>query len=71
MLPQTDRERFERDLKERQRQHLQNIQGQQERNWRPCMHDQCTECHGTGIKSNGSACVHGLSCPCPKCSPTY
>lgn len=71
MLPQTDRERFERDLKERQRQHLQTIQGQQENNWRPCMHDQCTECHGTGIKFNGGACVHGLSCPCPKCSPTY
>lgn len=36
-----------------------------------CLHDSCPECHGTGIKSNGGACVHFISCPCPKCSPTY
>lgn len=35
----------------------------------PCMHDSCTECHGTGVKKDGSFCVHFISCPCPKCSP--
>jgi DnaJ-class molecular chaperone len=34
-----------------------------------CLHDSCPECHGSGIKANGSACVHFISCPCPKCNP--
>lgn len=25
---------------------------------------------GTGVKSDGSPCVHNISCPCPKCT-TY
>jgi len=36
----------------------------------PCMHDSCTECSGTGIRRFGGPCVHALSCPCPKCTPT-
>lgn len=35
-----------------------------------CMHDQCYECSGTGQKRTGGMCIHMLSCPCPKCSPT-
>lgn len=38
-------------------------------NERPCLHNGCGECHGTGRKANGSMCVHMISCPCPKCSP--
>lgn len=38
---------------------------------RPCLHDQCTECDGTGKKKNGQTCIHYISCPCPKCTPTY
>lgn len=35
----------------------------------PCLHDGCTECHGTGRKErDGSACVHMISCPCSKCN---
>lgn len=34
-----------------------------------CLHDGCSECDGTGVKKNGSVCVHMISCPCPKCSP--
>lgn len=33
-----------------------------------CLHEQCAECQGTGRKKDGSACVHMISCPCPKCS---
>lgn len=42
------------------------------RQWgaRSCMHLTCPECHGTGIKPCGGACIHMLSCPCPRCSPT-
>lgn len=65
-----DREQYERELAERQRQHLQNIQGAKNENWRPCMHDQCISCHGTGVNSLGQPCVHGISCPCPKCTPS-
>lgn len=66
-----DWKEYERQLVERQQQHLENVQGTKEGNWQPCMHDQCTDCHGTGIKSNGGICIHGISCPCPKCTPTY
>jgi hypothetical protein len=63
----TDREQYERDLAERQRQHLEQVSGGYSR-WRPCMHDACAECVGTGINRFGGACVHGISCPCPKCN---
>ena len=66
-----NREQYEEDLKRRQKEHLYSIQRQNDANWRPCLHDQCLECHGTGIKRDGSMCVHGISCPCPKCSPIY
>lgn len=66
-----DREQYEKELKERQQRHLSNIRNQNDANWRPCMHDQCTDCHGTGTKANGSSCVHCISCPCPKCTPSY
>ena len=38
-------------------------------NNKPCLHNSCTSCHGTGVKLDGTACVHGISCPCSKCSP--
>jgi hypothetical protein len=62
-----DRESYEKDLKERQRQHLDNIG--RDVNWQPCMHDNCPECLGTGRKRDGSTCIHMISCPCPKCTP--
>ncbi len=64
-----DREQYEKDLAERQRKHLEGILGRQGENWRPCLHDACTECHGTGIKAYGGHCVHMISCSCPRCSP--
>ena len=66
------REDYERDLKERQDNHLKSVarlNGFDEDNWQPCMHEQCTQCVGTGITKTGGPCVHGLSCPCPRCSP--
>ena len=36
-----------------------------------CLHEKCNECHGSGRKSNGVACFHFLSCPCPKCNPYF
>ncbi len=35
----------------------------------PCLHKQCSECHGTGRKKDGTACIHMISCPCPRCTP--
>lgn len=35
----------------------------------PCAHLRCPECGGSGIKANGSTCVHMISCRCGRCSP--
>lgn len=35
-----------------------------------CLHDSCNKCHGTGRDNKGRMCVHMISCPCPKCSPS-
>lgn len=66
----TSREDYERDLRERQKKHLDQVYGNQNQSWQACMHDQCPDCHGAGVRLDGSMCVHGLSCPCPKCTPT-
>lgn len=34
-----------------------------------CLHDNCPECHGTGVKRGGGACIHMIACQCRKCSP--
>ena len=64
-----DRDQYEEDLERRQQEHLRRVRNNPI-NWRPCMHDGCSQCHGTGIKTDGSSCIHMISCPCPKCSPT-
>lgn len=61
------RDDYDRDLRRRQREHLERINRNIE--WHPCAHDGCGECHGTGIKSDGTGCIHMLYCSCPKCSP--
>jgi excinuclease UvrABC ATPase subunit len=33
-----------------------------------CLHDDCSECNGTGRKQDGSMCIHHISCPCPRCT---
>lgn len=63
-----DREQYERDLKRRQAEHLRRVR-QGGRRWKPCRHDNCPQCHGTGVKLDGSQCIHMLHCDCPKCSP--
>jgi hypothetical protein len=34
----------------------------------PCLNDDCLSCFGTGVKDDGSICVHYIVCKCPKCS---
>jgi hypothetical protein len=63
-----DRESYELELRKRQEEHLHNVAGGPF-NWQPCMHDGCQQCHGTGVRLDGSSCIHGISCPCPKCAP--
>lgn len=38
-----DREQYEKDLKERQDKHLEQVSRYRDRNWQPCLHDQCPE----------------------------
>ena len=64
-----NKEQYEKDLKRRQEEHMRNVRNR-DGFFQPCLHEGCPECFGTGIKRDGSACVHMLSCPCPKCSPT-
>ena len=66
-----DQKQYEEDLQRRQKEHLDNIYNRQNQNWIPCLHDSCPDCLGTGIKRDGSICIHAISCPCPKCSPSY
>lgn len=69
------KEEYERELAERQRKHLENVKRFMSNSvpasgaWKPCLHDQCSQCHGTGINNVGQTCVHGIACNCPKCSP--
>lgn len=60
---------YTRELKERQQKHLESISSFNFNTWKPCLHDSCPDCHGTGIKVNGGICWHALSCDCPKCRP--
>ena len=66
----SDQDRYERDLRRRQEEHMKSV-NRGVRPWRPCLHDGCSECHGTGIKKDGSGCIHSLSCPCPRCNPFH
>lgn len=59
---------YDEDLKRRQEEHLKNIRGNTFCNAK-CMHDLCTQCIGTGVKKDGSLCLHAISCPCHKCTP--
>ena len=35
-----------------------------------CLHATCPTCNGTGVnKTTGGPCIHGISCPCSKCTP--
>lgn len=63
------RRQYEEDLARRQKEHLYNISRRNDSNWQPCLHDSCPSCLGTGVRSDGTPCIHGISCPCPKCSP--
>jgi len=48
----------------------QPIIGNKNRNSKSnCLHNNCTQCHGTGVKKNGQPCHHMISCPCDICSP--
>lgn len=65
------RRQYEADLARRQREHLDAIGADSNANWSPCMHDACPECVGTGVKRDGSSCIHFISCPCPRCTPHF
>ena len=63
-----DKETYEKSLKAKQAAHYQAVWNRDRPGgWRPCLHDLCEACHGTGVKSDGSKCVHGIVCTCKKC----
>lgn len=60
-----NKEDYEEDLKKRQKVHLDSVP------FKPCLHDGCLQCIGTGIKKDGSKCSHNIICLCPKCTLKY
>lgn len=60
-----NKEEYEKDLKARQEVHLKSLETKED--WKPCLHDQCPNCLGTG-KSKFGLCIHSISCDCPKCT---
>lgn len=36
-----------------------------------CLHGGCPECGGSGIKKDGTMCIHYITCFCSKCRITY
>ena len=36
-----------------------------------CRHLSCSSCSGTGIKKDGTSCVHMISCQCKRCTPFF
>jgi hypothetical protein len=67
-MSEIDRTTYERDLRERQRKHLESLEANKPP-FRPCLHDQCPRCHGTGRSAHGP-CIHGIACNCSKCGIT-
>jgi hypothetical protein len=66
---QSNRKQYEEDLAKRQAEHLKRVG--EGLGWQPCLHERCPLCHGTGVRLDGSMCIHHLSCSCPKCTPRY
>lgn len=59
----------DQDLARRQEEHLNRARQGQGHSPRACAHNQCSQCIGTGIKRDGSLCVHMISCSCRRCAP--
>ncbi len=57
------------DLARRQLEHLAHVRDYHLGHPSECLHNRCSECLGTGVRRDGGACVHMISCPCPRCSP--
>ena len=68
MIMSINRKDYEKDLRIRKEEHLKQIFKNKSREWKPCLHDSCPDCIGTGIRADGSLCAHMISCPCPKCT---
>ena len=64
-----DSDEYQKQVSERQRKHLEAVRSNLERSLQPCLHNNCNKCCGTGIRKDGTACIHMISCPCAKCSP--
>lgn len=61
---------YDKRIAEQQRRHLASI-GTGSQPAEPCAHHSCPECLGTGVKHDGSTCIHMLACFCPRCSPRF
>jgi hypothetical protein len=63
-----NRRAYLENLRRRQEEHLRNVEDD---NFQVCLHDSCPSCLGTGVRHDGSPCIHNIACSCSKCSPRY
>ena len=63
-----EKEEYDKSVKSKQAEHMRAIERNKPPAWRPCLHDSCPNCLGTGSKIDGSPCVHDIKCPCPRCN---
>lgn len=70
-FPFEEKNPLEEIVEERKCNHLRMVNQRLNGNYETCMHDNCPSCWGTGVTSNGTPCLHGLVCHCPKCSARY
>lgn len=62
----------EDDFEERRHTHmaqLTELRKYRKSQEQACLHLTCPNCFGTGTRSDGSPCVHMMSCSCPRCTP--
>ena len=57
------------DLRRRQQDHLRQVGRNNMMRPSDCKHNQCRSCVGTGVRIDGSRCVHSISCLCARCTP--
>ena len=61
----------DRELRKRQNEHMRKVHYRKRKQDQAsdCQHNQCSGCHGTGIKLDGTVCHHMISCNCSRCDP--
>ena len=64
-------DKLDEQLKEIRRKREEEIEKARKDGTLKCLHNSCQDCKGSGLTVDGKLCIHGIACPCTKCSPTW